>query len=63
MTDNVGPTVAEAEASLTPAQQAQLQTMVAEMLAEDNSQLTQQQLHSRQVIAAQAAPAAAPSSQ
>jgi hypothetical protein len=60
MTDNVGPTVAEAEASLTPAQQAQLQTMVAEMLAEDNSQLTQQQLHSRQVIAAQAA---APSSQ
>ena len=43
--------VNEAEASLTPAQQQQLAAMTAATVAQDKSQLTQAQLHSRQVIA------------
>jgi hypothetical protein len=53
MDNNVGTEVAKAEASLTPQQQAQLAAMTAEMLAEDNSQLTQAQLHSRQNLGGQ----------
>ena len=44
--------VAQAEASLTPQQQAQLAAMTASMLAQDNSQLSQNQMHSRENIAA-----------
>lgn len=49
-TRSVGTEVQVAEASLSPAQQAQLSAMTKQQIAQDKAQLTQQQLHSRQYI-------------